>query len=127
MLALRGIRKSYGGQELLRGVSLDIRRNETVCLLGASGSGKSTLLQIIAGLQAPDSGTVSWGRQNLASTPAHLRDFGLVFQDYALFPHLDVFENVAFGPKMKGWRPRRDPEPGRRGAANRGFGGIRAP
>ena len=103
MLELRRIHKSYGGQALLRGISFTIRRSETVCLLGPSGSGKSTLLQIIAGLEYPESGTISWRGQDLRNTPAHLRDFGLVFQDYALFPHLDVFENVAFGPSMKGW------------------------
>ena len=103
MLDVRGIRMSYEGQPLLRGVSFVIRRNETVCLLGPSGSGKSTLLQIIAGLQVPESGTVRWRGKDLGATPAHLRDFGLVFQDYALFPHLDVFHNVAFGPNMKGW------------------------
>jgi ABC-type Fe3+/spermidine/putrescine transport system ATPase subunit len=74
---------------------------ETVCLLGASGSGKSTLLRIIAGLEEADSGYVSLNGMDLTSTPAHLRDFGLVFQDYALFPHLSVNENVAFGLKMR--------------------------
>jgi spermidine/putrescine transport system ATP-binding protein len=105
MLELRRIQKSYGGQPLLRGVSFAVHANETVCLLGPSGSGKSTLLQIIAGLQSPESGTVSWQGKDLGNTPAHRRDFGLVFQDYALFPHLDVLENVAFGPTMKGWPP----------------------
>ena len=74
-----------------------------MCLLGPSGSGKSTILQIIAGLETAESGSVQWDGKDLASTPSHLRDFGFVFQDYALFPHLDVFENVAFGPRMKGW------------------------
>jgi len=58
---------------------------------------------MIAGLEMPDSGQIMWEGRDLASTPAHLRDFGLVFQDYALFPHLDVFDNVAFGLKMKSW------------------------
>jgi ABC-type Fe3+/spermidine/putrescine transport system ATPase subunit len=70
-------------------------------LLGASGSGKSTLLRIIAGLEEADAGFVSFNGVNLTSTPAHLRDFGFVFQDYALFPHLKVNENVAFGLKMR--------------------------
>jgi ABC-type Fe3+/spermidine/putrescine transport system ATPase subunit len=105
MLDLSNISKSYDGQALLRGISLKVRAGQTVCILGPSGSGKSTLLQIIAGLEAPDSGHVLWGRQDLGSTPAHLRNFGLVFQDYALFPHLNVFENVAFGLKMKNGFP----------------------
>jgi ABC-type Fe3+/spermidine/putrescine transport system ATPase subunit len=70
-------------------------------LLGASGSGKSTLLRIIAGLEDADSGSILFNHVDLVSTPAHLRDFGLVFQDYALFPHLNVNENVAFGLKMR--------------------------
>jgi len=103
MLEVRGLHKSYEQQPLLRGVSFAVARDETVCLLGASGSGKSTILQLIAGLDSPGAGSVLWDGVDLASTPAHLRDFGLVFQDYALFPHLDVFRNVAFGPHMKGW------------------------
>jgi ABC-type Fe3+/spermidine/putrescine transport system ATPase subunit len=70
-------------------------------LLGASGSGKSTLLRIIAGLEEAESGFVSFNGTNLTSTPPHLRDFGLVFQDYALFPHLNVHDNVAFGLRMR--------------------------
>jgi ABC-type Fe3+/spermidine/putrescine transport system ATPase subunit len=70
-------------------------------LLGASGSGKSTLLRIIAGLEEAESGFVSFSGIHLTSTPPHLRDFGLVFQDYALFPHLNVEDNVAFGLKMR--------------------------
>ena len=94
MLEVRGIHKGYEGLPLLQGISFSIARSETVCLLGASGSGKSTLLQIIAGLEFPESGAVLWAGRDLSATPAHLRDFGLVFQDYALFPHLNVFDNV---------------------------------
>jgi len=70
-------------------------------LLGKSGSGKSTLLRIIAGLEEPEAGKILWDGIDLTSTPPHLRDFGLVFQDYALFPHLNVHDNVAFGLKMR--------------------------
>lgn len=97
MLEVHHIFKSYEGKPLLNDISFRVEPGETVCLLGASGSGKSTVLRIIAGLEDADSGFVSFAGQNLASTPAHLRDFGFVFQDYALFPHLSVSENVAFG------------------------------
>ncbi|NCP15641.1 ABC transporter ATP-binding protein, partial [bacterium] len=101
MLQLLDISKDYENKPLLRGISFTVTANETVCLLGASGSGKSTLLRIIAGLEPPDQGTVRWEERDLASVPAHLRNFGLVFQDYALFPHLSVFENIAFGLRMQ--------------------------
>jgi ABC-type Fe3+/spermidine/putrescine transport system ATPase subunit len=103
MLELRSIQKTYEGQILLRDISFSLHDGETICLLGASGSGKSTLLRMIAGLESPDSGQILWDGVDLASTPPHLRDFGLVFQDYALFPHLTVFDNTAFGLKMKNW------------------------
>ena len=101
MLEVHHIFKTYEGKPLLNDISFQVDTGETVCLLGASGSGKSTLLRIIAGLEDADSGFVSFGGQDLTSIPAHLRDFGLVFQDYALFPHLNVSENVAFGLKMR--------------------------
>jgi len=101
MLELRNIVKSYEGKPLLRDISFTISQDETICLLGASGSGKSTLLKMIAGLESPESGQILFNSLDLAQTPAHLRDFGLVFQDYGLFPHLNIFDNVAFGLKMK--------------------------
>ncbi|MFH1907808.1 MAG: ABC transporter ATP-binding protein, partial [Chloroflexota bacterium] len=101
MLQLLDITKDYENRPLLRGISFTVAANETVCLLGASGSGKSTLLRIIAGLEQAEQGMVYWQGQDLTAVPAHLRNFGLVFQDYALFPHLSVFENVAFGLKMQ--------------------------
>ncbi|HEX8991648.1 MAG TPA: ABC transporter ATP-binding protein [Anaerolineales bacterium] len=103
MLQVADVVKSYDGKPLLRGVSFAVQQDETVCLLGPSGSGKSTLLLIIAGLETQESGRVLWDGADLAPVPTHRRDFGLVFQDYALFPHLDVFENVAFGLRMKKW------------------------
>lgn len=103
MLQVADIVKSYDGKPLLRGVSFAVEASETVCLLGPSGSGKSTLLLIIAGLETQESGRVLWEGEDLAAIPTHRRDFGMVFQDYALFPHLDVFENVAFGLRMKRW------------------------
>ncbi len=101
MLDLVDIQKSYQGAPLLNGISFSVRESEIICLLGASGSGKSTLLRIIAGLELPDSGQVLWAGENLAMIPTHRRNFGLMFQDYALFPFLNVAENVAFGLKME--------------------------
>jgi len=101
MLELIDIHKRYENQPLLSGISFSVKAGETVCLLGASGSGKSTLLRIIAGLEDPESGQVLWDGKDLASVPPHQRNFGLVFQDYALFPHLTASENVAFGLKMQ--------------------------
>jgi ABC-type Fe3+/spermidine/putrescine transport system ATPase subunit len=101
MLEIHHLFKTYEGKPLLNGISFEVGTGETVCLLGASGSGKSTLLRIIAGLEDAESGFVSFNGINLISTPPHLRDFGLVFQDYALFPHLNVYDNVAFGLRMR--------------------------
>ncbi|NWG35399.1 MAG: ABC transporter ATP-binding protein [Chloroflexi bacterium] len=101
MLELHHIFKTYEGKPLLTDISFTVNAGETLCLLGASGSGKSTLLRMIAGLETPDSGSILFNGMDLASTPPHLRDFGLVFQDYSLFPHLNVNENVAFGLKMR--------------------------
>jgi len=101
MLELRHIHKTYEGKPLLTDISFQLDSGETICLLGASGSGKSTLLRMIAGLEDSNSGSILFNNIDLASTPPHLRDFGLVFQDYALFPHLNVNDNVAFGLKMR--------------------------
>jgi spermidine/putrescine transport system ATP-binding protein len=103
MLEISHITKSYEGQPLLSNISFTVNQGETICLLGSSGSGKSTLLRIIAGLESSENGLISFNGIDITSTPPHLRDFGLVFQDYALFPHLDVFENAAFGLTMRDW------------------------
>lgn len=102
MLQVRDIWKTYEGKPLLRGISFDLHAGETICLLGASGSGKSTLLRIIAGLEDAERGAVLWDGRDLTGVPAHQRGFGLMFQDYALFPHRSVAENVAFGLRMQG-------------------------
>jgi ABC-type Fe3+/spermidine/putrescine transport system ATPase subunit len=102
MLEVVDIWKVYEGQPLLRGVSFKVGMGETVCLLGPSGSGKSTLLRIVAGLETPDAGRVLWDGEDLSAVPVHLRRFGLMFQDYALFPHKSVAQNVAFGLEMQG-------------------------
>jgi ABC-type Fe3+/spermidine/putrescine transport system ATPase subunit len=103
MLELINIHKTYENQPLLKGISFSLSAGETICLLGASGSGKSTILRIIAGLEQADSGDVLWDGQSLTKTAVHQRNFGLMFQDYALFPHLNVFDNVAYGLQMKKW------------------------
>ncbi len=102
MLRLENIVKTYDGKPLLGGISFEVGAGETVCLLGASGSGKSTLLRIIAGLEAAESGRVLWDGEDLSQVPVHARDFGFMFQDYALFPHRNVADNVAFGLRMQG-------------------------
>ena len=95
-LSVREIHKMYEGKPLLRGVSFEVPDGETVCLLGPSGSGKSTLLRIITGLEAAESGQVLWDGADLAGVPVHQRHFGLMFQDYALYPHLTVKGNLMF-------------------------------
>ncbi len=102
-LEIQDIHKSYAGQAALAGVSFNIEQGQATVLLGPSGCGKSTLLAIIAGLEQPDQGQVSWDGQPLAGIPPHRRGFGLMFQDYALFPHMNVQANIAFGLHMQGW------------------------
>ena len=101
-LSLEGIRKSYGAAVALDGVSLCVPGGSIVAVLGPSGSGKSTLLSIIAGLETPEAGRVLWQGGSLEGVPPHRRGFGLMFQDFALFPHLNVERNVAFGLQMQG-------------------------
>ncbi len=103
-LSVRSIKKNYEDAPLLRDISFDLHKNETLCLLGPSGSGKSTLLRIIAGLEQADAGQILWQDRDITSLPVEKRNFGLMFQDYALFPHMNVAENIAFGPRMQGWK-----------------------
>jgi ABC-type Fe3+/spermidine/putrescine transport system ATPase subunit len=97
MLELKDISQHYGSRELLRGLNLTVAAGEIVALLGPSGSGKSTLLKIVAGLDEPEQGTVWFAGQDLTQVPPERRGFALMFQDFALFPHLNVHDNVAFG------------------------------
>ena len=97
MLELRQITQDYGQRSLLDGINLTVSAGEVVALLGPSGSGKSTLLAIIAGLQAPRSGEVWFDGCNITDLAPHRRRFALMFQDFALFAHLNVQDNVAFG------------------------------
>jgi ABC-type Fe3+/spermidine/putrescine transport system ATPase subunit len=101
MLEVRDLCKKYEGKPLLDGVNFTLDDGETLCLIGSSGSGKSTLLRIIAGIESADSGSVCWQGEDLTHIPSYKRNFGLMFQDYALFPHLTVAENVAFGLRMR--------------------------
>ncbi len=101
MLEVHDIQKAYQGKPLLKGVDFSVLQGETVGLLGPSGSGKSTLLRIIAGLEEAGSGTIFWDGKDIRDIPTYKRNFGLMFQDYALFPHRNVRENVAFGLIMQ--------------------------
>lgn len=104
MLELRDIRKQWDHRPLLDAVSLSVAAGETVALLGASGSGKSTLLKIVAGLDQPESGSVWFDGVDITRLPPERRGFALMFQDFALFPHLNVTDNVAFGLVEQGVR-----------------------
>ena len=101
MLTVRGARVSFGRVAALDGVDLEVATGEVVAILGPSGCGKSTLLRAVAGLQPLDAGEVRWDGDDLAGLPVHRRDFGLMFQEHALFSHRDVAANVAFGLRMQ--------------------------
>ena len=96
-LQLHGINKHFGATQVLRDIHLDIQPGELLCFLGPSGCGKTTLLRIIAGLEAQSSGRLLQGERDISLLPPRQRDFGIVFQSYALFPNLSVHANIAFG------------------------------
>lgn len=92
---------NYNGAPMLRNISFSMEEGEILSLLGRSGSGKTTLLRTVAGLETPCSGTIFFQNQEITHTPPHKREFGMMFQDYALFPHKNVGENIAFGLEMQ--------------------------
>jgi ABC-type Fe3+/spermidine/putrescine transport system ATPase subunit len=98
---LRGVEKAFGTLPVLRGCDLDVGKGEVMTLLGPSGCGKTTLLRTVAGLVVPDAGSVSIGGRDVTLAPANRRQVGMVFQHYALFPHMTVFGNVAYGLRVR--------------------------
>src|SRR5699024_4214245 len=103
-LMLENLIKKYNPNEppVVKSISLSIRRGELISLLGPSGCGKTTVLRLVAGLISPDSGNIYIRNKNITSEPSYKRDVGMVFQNYALFPHMTVKQNVGFGLKMRG-------------------------
>lgn len=101
-LAITNLSKSFGTHVALRDISIDVQSGEFICLLGGSGCGKTTLLRLIAGLESHDDGDILLAGQDLTQTPCHKRNIGMVFQSLALFPHLNVGDNVAYGMRLAG-------------------------
>ncbi len=101
-IKIRDLTKRYGSVHALNSVDLDVHSGEFLTLLGPSGSGKTTLLMAIAGFNRPDSGSIRFGEDEVILTPPHKRDVGMVFQSYALFPHMTVADNIAFPLKLRG-------------------------
>jgi putative spermidine/putrescine transport system ATP-binding protein len=100
-LSIESVAKAFGGTQAVADATLSVARGEFVTLLGPSGCGKTTLLNLIAGFLQPDAGEIVIGGERVAGLPPHARNIGVVFQNYALFPHMTVAENVAFGLKMR--------------------------
>jgi spermidine/putrescine transport system ATP-binding protein len=102
VIALRGVRRGYGGVNAVEDLHLEVAAGEFFSLLGASGCGKTTTLRLIAGFEHPDAGTIHLQGQDVTPLPAHRRPVNTVFQNYALFPHLSAWDNIAFGPRSRG-------------------------
>src|ERR1700709_1388147 len=100
---IRNLAKSFDSTRVLKDVSLDVREGELCALLGPSGSGKTTFLRILAGLDFPDEGAVLFDGEDVVERSARDRKVGFVFQHYALFRHMTVFQNVAFGLRVRKW------------------------
>src|SRR5205085_4581381 len=100
-IVLKGLSKRYGNFLVVNNLSLQVEDGELFVLLGASGSGKSTVLRMIAGLARPDSGTVELNQKDMTNLPPHARGIGFVFQNYSLFRHMNIAENVEFGLKVR--------------------------
>ncbi|MBM6859488.1 ABC transporter ATP-binding protein [Clostridium saudiense] len=101
IIELKEISKTYGDNKVLNNLSLNIKKNEFLTLLGPSGCGKTTTLKIIAGFENADEGIVLFGDENITTLPPYKRKLNTVFQKYALFPHMNIYENIAFGLKIK--------------------------
>jgi putative spermidine/putrescine transport system ATP-binding protein len=119
-IRLAGLRKSFGAVEAVAGIDLDIGHGEFFSMLGPSGSGKTTVLRMIAGFERPTAGTVSLEGSDVTALPPFSRDVNTVFQDYALFPHMSVQDNVEYGLRV-----RRVPRPERRSRAERALATVR--
>ncbi len=102
IISIRGLTKNFGTVQAVDGVDLDIYSGEFLTLLGPSGSGKTTVLRMIAGFEIPDAGSVHLNGTDITNLPAYERDVNTVFQDYALFPHMDVITNIEYGLRVKG-------------------------
>jgi ABC-type Fe3+/spermidine/putrescine transport system ATPase subunit len=101
ILAVNHLSNRYEGMPLLQDISFTLGRGEILCLLGPSGSGKTTLLRLIAGLERSETGTIIFGGRDIRDVPPHCRNFGMMFQEYALFPHQSVRQNIAFGLEIR--------------------------
>ena len=101
IIDLKGINKSYAGKDAVKDMNLYIRENEFITLLGPSGCGKTTTLRIIGGLEYPDSGDLFFAQKRINDVPPHKRAINTVFQKYALFPNMDIYDNIAFGLKIR--------------------------
>src|ERR1700730_1775764 len=101
LLSIREVVKRFSSRPVLRNISLEVASGEFLTILGESGSGKTTLLRLIAGFEQLDGGEIWMGRERLDEIPAYRRQVNTVFQSYAIFPHLSVFENVAYGLRAK--------------------------
>jgi len=102
-LQFEGVSKSFGPLKAVDSVSLGIQKGEFFSLLGPSGCGKTTLLRMLAGFETPDTGRILVDGQDITALPPNRRKVNTIFQSYALFPHLTVRENIAFGPRVAGW------------------------
>ena len=102
IVSLRGLARNFGSVRAVDGVDLDIYQGEFLTLLGPSGSGKTTVLRMIAGFEVPDAGSITLNGADITALPAYERDVNTVFQDYALFPHMDVISNIEYGLRVKG-------------------------
>src|SRR3984885_2277455 len=102
MLELNGLRKSFGATEVLRQIDLSLSSGEMLVIVGASGCGKSTLLRMVAGLETPSSGQIILEGRDITSIDPSARDIAMVFQNYALYPHMSVFDNMAYGLRIRG-------------------------
>jgi putative spermidine/putrescine transport system ATP-binding protein len=128
LVSFRGVQKSYDGETLIvKDLNLDIRKGEFLTLLGPSGSGKTTSLMMLAGFETPTAGEIQLAGRSINNVPPHKRDIGMVFQNYALFPHMTVAENLAFPLSVRNrstvWRPATACGPGP-GAGVRAAAGV---
>nr|WP_237243809.1 ATP-binding cassette domain-containing protein [Spiroplasma clarkii] len=101
ILEIRNLTKTYEGKVVLKGVSFNVHEGEFITLLGPSGCGKSTTLNLIGGREKPDLGEILFEGKNLAPIPPNKRQINTIFQNYALFPHYDVYDNIAYGLRIK--------------------------